>query len=154
MTASRIAALAFALSACAALAQEPAQATLTVTVADQSGARIPGARIATTSETTGSRFLTVADAAGQTVVPLEHGTYTLEVRSIGFQSWKETKIDVEENTSRKVTLPISNGDWGPTVVMQVEIPTENQPLDAEIALIPLQRFTLPARRLRGKPHWL
>jgi len=154
MFAARIAALALALCACTALAQEPAQATLTVIVSDKSTARIPGARVEATNESTGMWFEARANTTGEAVFPLQQGVYFLRVQARGFMLTEEKDVAVTKETQRSVTLRIDNQDWGPTIVQQVEIPTEHQPLEAMIPLTPLQQFAMPAKRLRAKPHWL
>jgi len=74
MAVVQIAAIALALAACTALAQEHARETLTVVVTDQTGARISGAHIVATDQATGSQLDAAADATGQAVVQLDQGT--------------------------------------------------------------------------------
>jgi len=77
----RIALIALALSAGTALAQEQVQTTLTVVVTDTSGARIPGALIVASNQTTGLRFERATDGTGQAIVYLDKGTYELRVQA-------------------------------------------------------------------------
>jgi hypothetical protein len=154
--ASRIAVFALALSSCTALAQKHAKVTLTVVVTDQSGAIIPGAYIAATNQATGSRFEAPSDANGQAVVDLNEGTYKLTVTARGFQQYTEKDAALRAETHKKVVLSISNlVECGPCVslipVADVrEIPSEHQPIAAEIPLIPMQQFVPLAKPYRPK----
>lgn len=152
--ASRIAAFAFALCACMALAQDHAKAALTVVVKDQSGAIIPGAHVVATNQATGLRFESTADTSfdsiGQAVLHLDQGTYELTVTAKGFEQYQEKETAVTAETHRDVTLRV--GSCGPCVVVQdgPVIPLERMQVEVDIPLIPMQQLVLPAKRLRLK----
>jgi hypothetical protein len=153
---TRIATLAFALSACAALGQEPAQATLTVTVADQSGARISAARVQATNESTGAIFAAEANADGEAVVPLKPGVYFLRVHAKRFMIRGEKDVEVTKETLKAVSLAVDDPPpWGgPGAYFPVEITLEHQQLEADIPLIPMQPLIQGAKPLRTRHHWL
>jgi hypothetical protein len=153
MTVARIAAIALALSACTAFAQERPATTLIVVVTDQSGAVIPGARIVATDQATGSRFDAVADTTGQAIVHLDKGTYELRVQAGGFQLLLEPNVEMHTETHKEVTLRISSWSSGPVVSGGPEIPLEYQPVAAELPLIPMQQLAAPAKPVHPRPHW-
>jgi hypothetical protein len=152
---ARIAAVVLALCASTTLAQQQAKTTLTVLVADQTGARVPGARIAATNQATGSQFDAVTDNTGQAVVDLDQGTYKLTVRSQGFETWVEENVELTGEMHKDVTLVIGGMGCGVCVVPDVpEMPLERPPAVADIPLIPLQQLALPAKPFRQKHQWL
>ena len=128
--------------------------SLTVAIADQTGAIIPSARVAATNETTGARLRTTADSLGHAVFLLEQGTYTVEVQSTGFMLWKKRESDVKEDARKDVVLDIDSGVTGPVFAPAAEIfPIDHQLLETEITLVPMPQFVTPARPLRHKLHW-
>ena len=89
-----------AVALCLALVavQPPTQAQVTTAtvygrVIDPSGAVIPGASVAASSEATGAEFSTVTGAGGEfTLTFLPAGTYTLAITAEGFKSYLETGL--------------------------------------------------------------
>src|SRR4051812_1958342 len=78
---------ALAVAAPAAFAQGGVTTTLSGTVADPSGALIPGASVTVKRADTGSSTETVTNAEGQFTVPaLNAGTYTVVVTLSGFKT--------------------------------------------------------------------
>ena len=156
--AARIAAIALALISSAALAQQPARVTLTVTVTDQSGALIPGAHVTATRADSGLRSEAIADPAGpstgQATLQLEPGIYTLRVQAKGFKYWEERNVELKTATRRTYALPID--DIHPPCTLPCEpilflvIPAEHPQLTTEIPMMPLQQMAPPARRLRSQ----
>jgi len=152
MTPARILAIAFALCAYPAIAQQPVKAVLSVSVADQTGANIPGANILLIGQGPDSRFEAVADSRGEAVVHIDQGSYDLRVQAKGFHPWAEKIAVAREGTYRSVTLQVG---WygGPPVIEGPEIPLDHPPLSAEIPSIPLQQFVPPAKPARVKRRW-
>lgn len=152
----RIAAIALAFSACTALAQQLALGTLplTVTVEDQSHAPIPGARIVASARASGVRFEAISNGNGQAVIHLVQGGYDLKVLANGFRTWEDKDIEVIAEIKRTAILVVES-HTGPVVIAEERprIQLEDQPLSAEIPLIPLQQFIPPARLLRHRRHW-
>jgi hypothetical protein len=149
----RIAAIALALCACSALAQQPAKGTLTVVVTDEIGAWISGARITATETQTGARFDAIADGKGQAVLHLAQGSYKLNVQAKGFISWEESKVEVTLETQRTVALVVANCGCSIIVEGPVGPPVEYLPMTAEIPLIPMQQFIPSAKPLRHRARW-
>jgi hypothetical protein len=155
MTSVRIVAIALALCACQALAQERAQFALNVVVIDQSGAVISGAQITAIAATTGARFEASTDANGRAALQLDQGTYEMKVHARGFMNWEDGKVGVDAGTQRTVTMLINPlAECGPCVVSDSpEIRLEYAPIPPEIPLIPMQQFVPPAKPLRRRAHW-
>jgi hypothetical protein len=151
MTVARIVALALALCACTALAQERTNATLVVEVTDPTGARIPGAQITATDETTGSRFEGATDLNGHAAFHLDQGIYKLRVGAKGFAFWEQTQLKLTAESHRNVILRIP-AYYAPPIVQVVApiLPEDHQFLVMEIPLIPMQQFVSPDKPLRRR----
>ncbi|MGA7833497.1 MAG: carboxypeptidase-like regulatory domain-containing protein [Terracidiphilus sp.] len=147
MTIRQIAAIVLALSVCSAYAQEHAKGALAVVVTDPTGARVPNARIRAVEQATGMRFEALADANGEALIHVDQGTYELNVQAAGFQSWKQKEVEVKGEMRKTVTLQIGLPNWGPVVFVESEIPFEHPPLAAQIPLMPIEQFTVTAKRL-------
>ena len=112
--------------------------TLSGTVEDQTGARIPGAAVTITSDTTGDKRDTKADGDGLFSVPaLPPGTYTVIVSTKGFSSWKETGILLNQGDSRTIPnihLKISSDVNSVTVVSgaDAEVPVDNAEISSTL----------------------
>lgn len=104
MAAARIAAFALALVSCAALSQNSATDSITVTVTDQSGARIPGARVSVTKIESGVRVDATAGRDGQATLKLETARYRLRVEARGFKPLEEKDVEVNAEIHRTITL--------------------------------------------------
>jgi hypothetical protein len=104
--------------------------TLSGTAEDQTGARIPGATVLVTSDTTGDKRDTKADSAGFfSVTALPPGTYTVTISSKGFSTFKETGILLNEGDSRTIPnihMKISSDVNSVTVVAggDAEVPVD------------------------------
>jgi hypothetical protein len=113
-------------------------ATLSGIAADQTDARIPGANIKVTSDTSGDVRETKADSSGFfAVTALIPGTYTLSVSSKGFATWKENGILLNQGDSRTVPnihLKISSDATAVTVVSgaDAEVPTDTAEVSATL----------------------
>jgi hypothetical protein len=113
-------------------------ATLSGTAEDQTGARIPGAVILVTSDTTGDKRDSKADSDGfWSVTALPPGTYTVTVSSKGFSTFKETGILLNQGDSRTVPnihLKISSDVNSVTVVSgaDAEVPVDNAEISSTL----------------------
>jgi hypothetical protein len=87
---------------------------------------------------------------GQAVVHLDQGSYELNVQARGFQTEIEKQVEVREEIRKTFTLKIGPFYSGPEVMMEAEIPFEHLPLQAQIPLMPIEQFTLTAKRPRQK----
>lgn len=97
-------AVALLLSALAAFAQT--SGTISGAVSDESGARVPGAKIVASNATTGEKRETVSAANGQYVLPfLPPGEYRIEVTLTGFGQVIATAVlGVTERVAVDITL--------------------------------------------------
>jgi hypothetical protein len=102
-----------------ALAQKPALAKLTLTISDQTGARIPLASVVATRSGTRERFESQADSSGQVVLKLNPDRYDLQVQSRGFIPWAEQGLDVTGQSEKSVVLKIVQVECGPCVVSEL-----------------------------------
>jgi hypothetical protein len=142
-----IAAITIALCASPVLAQEPAEATLTVTVTDQTGAVIPGARVTAIREDSHDDFRFLTDARGVAVLQLQPGIYNLRVVSQGFAQWAETGLDVTGKIEKSVVLRVSSYS-GPMVIADTVSPPVDLPVvEALIPLEPVQELVLTPTKL-------
>jgi hypothetical protein len=97
------------LLSCAAMAQEVAQISGTVT--DQSGALVPGVEVIATQVETGAKRSVMTDASGFYVIPnLPLGPYRLEASKMGFRTFVQTGLvlQVGSNPTVPVTLGVGN----------------------------------------------
>jgi len=153
MVAARVAGLALTLFACTAIAQERANATLTVAVVDPVGIAIRGARIVATEEVSGAQSEGMANASGQAKLQLSQGTYELRVLSKGFGMYVKKGVELKTETHRAVTLTIPEEPctmacgpfpFGPLLEL------ERPPLAAEIPFLPVPQLVLPAKTFHRK----
>ena len=78
-------------------------ATITGTVADASGAVVPGADISLIKEDTGDKHLLKSQGDGTFVIPdLFPGTYTIQIKAPGFKTFDKQNINIE--ASQRATL--------------------------------------------------
>ncbi|MES1257186.1 MAG: carboxypeptidase-like regulatory domain-containing protein, partial [Acidobacteriota bacterium] len=115
--------------AISALAQSD-RGTITGTIADASGALIPGAKITVTNSETGTVAETVATSTGSYTVPsLPVGTYTLRVEHAGFNTTQETgiKLQVAVTTRHDIVLQVGSA------TQSVDVSAENAILKTESA---------------------
>jgi hypothetical protein len=120
-TRSRLGALAFALASFALLLLMPALAQQTTgsisgTVADTSGAVIPGVEVKLTNTNTGSISSTKTDHAGNYLfLLLPPGTYSIDVSNKGFKTYRREGIIVEVNRSLGVPVTLAVGATTETI---------------------------------------
>jgi hypothetical protein len=157
MAAVHIAAIVLGLLPCAALAQHPEMSAITVTISDQNGAIIPGAHVVVSGRAKALRFEAISDGSGVAVFRVHQGDYDLDVKARGFWSYRKTDLEVTKQTQIAVTLRIAEYH-GPTEVEESNLQLEHSQIIAELSLIPIEQFLLPARPLsvsakRPRPRW-
>jgi hypothetical protein len=112
--------------------------TLSGSVEDQTGAKIPGATVTIVSDTSGDKRDTKADNSGFfSVTALPPGTYTVSISSKGFSTYKETGILLNEGDSRTIPnihLKISSDVNSVTVISgeNVEVPVDNAEISSTL----------------------
>ena len=153
MLGRHVAVVALTLVGCAALAQEPARATLTVVVTDQTGAVIPGAHVELTNEATGVRFEATTVASGEVAVPVDEGIYDLNVGAPGFAFSIEKRSGVQGAARRNAILRIASGNCTACLEVGPFVPLEHQPLTSQIPSIPAEPLALPSRPIRQRIRW-
>src|SRR5437867_12932053 len=98
-----------------------AQATAQIsgTVADQSGARLPGAEVTATQTGTGLSRTVVSNETGTYILPsLPIGPYELEVSLPGFRTFAQTGIVLEVNANPVINVSLAVGQVTETVEVQ------------------------------------
>lgn len=131
--------------------------TITGTVADTSGALIPGATIQLTNPNTGTKFETVTTGTGNYTIPeVPVGTYTLTAEHPGFSKFSETNVQVTLAITTRVDLVLQVGTASESIQVMAEstlLKSENAEQDAtlsdkQIAELPIN-FGLGAGAIRN-----
>ncbi|MBT9332989.1 TonB-dependent receptor [Paracidobacterium acidisoli] len=110
--------LIFSLYSVSASAQEY-RASVTGTVADQTGAAVPSAKVTLHNQATGVEAIVKSDAGGDYALNyIDPGTYVLSVDASGFQHWemRDLKLDTAQEVKVNVTLKVSGTSANITVV--------------------------------------
>jgi hypothetical protein len=95
--------------ACASFAQIKSS-TIHVVVMDETGARVEGAQIIVTEETTNQKFEGQANSVGELTVPyLAAGRYSISVKAQGFRPYAQTGLNLPNNTTVGVDAQLSLG---------------------------------------------
>ena len=93
-----------------ATASAQATAELSGTIADQTGALIPGADVTATQTDTGLTRIVVSNETGSYVLPnLPIGPYTLEVTLPGFRTYRQDGIVLQVNDSAVINVALEVG---------------------------------------------
>ncbi|MGA2849497.1 MAG: TonB-dependent receptor [Terracidiphilus sp.] len=168
-------ALVLALFACASLLlTAPASAqsvygSIFGTVADSTGAIVPGATVTVTDEAKGTVVTVTSNAAGDYTVPhLIPDVYDLKVTAKGFKSFETKGISVEADTAPRIDPALQVGGSSETVEVsadtQPQLKTESTDVstvfdEQQVASLPVgdQNFTnlqllLPGAQLLGWSH--
>jgi hypothetical protein len=156
MVSVRAFALVLLLCSGAAFAQEREQVRLALNIADQTGARIPGAHIIVTNDATAARFEVRANSSAEAALRLDKGNYSLRVEARGFQVFEQRSVAITNDVGKTVTLLIPNMvECGPCVSAEggPSIDPEKQLLLSEIPLLRVEQLTLPSKRIRPKARW-
>ena len=113
-------------------------ATLSGLVADQTDARVPGAKIVITNEASGDVRESKADSQGFFSVPaLPPGTYKITITAKSFAGWEENGILLNQGDSRTVAnihLKIGSEATAVTVISgaDAEIPVDTAEVSATL----------------------
>src|SRR5687767_2635094 len=100
-----------------------AQGSVTIfgSVADGSGAAVPGARITATSGQTGSERVAVSDTSGNYAISaLPVGTYTVKAELAGFRTFVQEQIHVQVDENRRVNVVLEVGPVAESVTVAGE----------------------------------
>ncbi len=126
--------------------------TITGTVTDQTGASLPGAKIAVQNVGTGVQTAAIANGAGDyTVSDLTPGSYTVTVTTPGFNTFKQGATAVAANQVLRVNASLTIGEATQTIsvtsappALQTEEATTNYNISTE------QTSNLPTTSSTGR----
>src|SRR5215467_2989145 len=94
-------------------------AQISGTVADSSGARLPGAEVTATQTATGVTRSVISNESGVYSLPsLPTGPYKLEVALPGFRTFVQTGITLEVNASPVINVTMDVGQVTETIEVQ------------------------------------
>ena len=97
--------------------------TITGTVADSSGAVVPGATVVVTDEATKAEFNTVTTATGNFTLPeMPVGMYDLSVAATGFTKYIQTGIQVQVALTFRLNVVLKLGAATESVTVSAEAP--------------------------------
>jgi hypothetical protein len=103
-------------------AQTGTEGSILGTVADVSGAVIPGARVTVTNIETGMSKSATADAAGYfSVLALPRGSYSVTVTQAGFAAWELQRIELTAGENKRVSPVLQIGATKQQVTVQEAI---------------------------------
>ena len=109
------------LGASPALAQSVAVATLTGTVADQTGGALPGAEVTVAQTDTGLSRFVITNARGDfSFTNLPIGPYKLTAKLSGFTTFEQTGITLRVGDTRSVNVTLNVGAMANTVTVQAD----------------------------------
>ncbi|SEB51365.1 TonB-dependent receptor [Terriglobus roseus] len=107
-----------------ALAQTTGNGSITGTVTDTSGARIPKARVTVTEASTHLQRSTVTNAEGLYVLPaLRLGTYSITAESEGMALTRRNDVVLDADSTRSVDLIVSVGNASDAVTVTAAPPS-------------------------------
>lgn len=110
----------------AANAQE-FRGTISGTVADPSGAVVPGAQVTAREASTGTVSRATSNAAGQYVIPfLLPGTYTLTTRAKGFETEVHPGIILQSQKHPVIDVTLKPGEVSQTITVRSTTPLLDQ----------------------------
>ncbi|MEZ5391969.1 MAG: TonB-dependent receptor [Bryobacterales bacterium] len=126
------------------------QGSLDGNVVDSSQAAIPGAAVTLTDEQTGTvRTTQTGPAGGYSFPTLAPGNWTLEVKSDGFQSYRETGIDIRPNSVTRVNVTLEIGQVTETVEVSAAaamLQTDRAEVRQEVTEKQLKNLPVPLGR--------
>jgi hypothetical protein len=98
-----------------------ANAGLTGTVTDPSGAVVPGAKVTITNQGTGQESHTITSSAGTySVTGLTPGVYSVTVEATGFKKQVQNSVNVEVSTTATIPITLTTGSTAETVQVTAE----------------------------------
>ena len=117
---------------CVAASGQTSTATIFGTATDTSGANVAGAQVTATNAATGaSRVVTTNESGNYTIPFLPVGTYTLEVKSSGFQAFVRSNLVLGVGANVRVDPVLKVGGVETAVNVSSEVPQINT-LDASV----------------------
>ncbi len=115
--------LAFAAILSCDLHAQAVTATLVGTVLDQSGAKVPGAKIVASATGTGQTREVITNGSGNYSIPdITPGSYTVSVEATGFRRQSRTGVDIVVDTTARVDFDVALGDVSETVTVSTAPP--------------------------------
>ncbi|WP_245818108.1 TonB-dependent receptor [Granulicella rosea] len=97
--------------------------TITGTVADATGAVIPGATVTALNVATGVKTVRIATSSGlYTINPINPGTYTVTVTNPGFSTFKQENIVVDALGTVGLNVMLKTGDQAETITISAAPP--------------------------------
>ena len=120
------------------------------TVADQSGAVVPGAAVELTNQNTGQIYSGETGAAGQyNIVNVLPGTYDLKVSTAGFRTSTRTGVTVTPNTVTRENVALEVGQVTEQITVEAStavLQTDKADTSAEIGTKEVENLPLPGFR--------
>lgn len=107
------------------------------TVADQSGAVVPGAQVTAVETSTNTDYKTVSSSAGEFAfanMPL--GSYTISISAAGFKGIKVDKVPVTAGATYTLPVKLSVASSGETVEVQADSLTLDTVTDTQSTALP------------------
>ncbi len=137
--------IAILLAACLPILVAQTGGSLTGTVADATGALVPGAQLTLTNPETGTKFDTVSTSTGNfTIASVPVGRYRLIVEHAGFSKYDEKNIDIQLAQTTRVDVILKVG----STTESVEVTAESSLLKTENAE---QETTLTGKQIAELP---
>ena len=132
--------------------------TITGTLADSTGAVVPGANVQVTNTETGAQYDTVTTATGNyTLASLVAGNYNLTVAVTGFKKFTQEGIQVTVAQTARVDVTLEVGAITDAVTITADAPllkTENADQSYEIAVNQrIDALPLPPLYVRNPLNW-
>ncbi len=119
--------------------------TINGSIADPSGAAMPGAQVQATDDATGIAHQTVSSNSGEFDFPdLPLGSYTLTISGSGFETIKITKVEVSAGAIRTVPVKLTMAQQSTTI----EVSASSLALDTTT---PVQTTTIPNKAVQDIP---
>ena len=124
--------------------------SLSGTVADTSGAAVPGAKVVLTNEGTNlSQTATANDTGFFAFTAIQPGSYTLTVQAKGFSTWTEKGLTIYQQESRSVTnIALKVGAVSETV--EVAAAEQPVPTDSGVASTTLNNTLVSQIAIQGR----
>jgi hypothetical protein len=124
--------------------------SLVGTVADESGAAIPGATVTIAHRETGASRETTTDSTGTYRFPtVQSGTYTVTVQLTGFRTFTRGDVPVTLNNITRVDASLQVGQLSETVTVSAESPllqTERAEVRAELKAHEFENLPVSSNR--------
>jgi len=131
------------------LSAQVRRGSLSGTIADPTGAVVPGAQIVLKTEATGVTVNTVANGAGYFYfASVEPGAYTVTVTAQGFAGWEEKSISFNQAENRTLNITLKLGTSAEKV--EVNASDELVPLSTSESRQTITSTMLPEMAIQGR----